>query len=219
MSDEPHYPTEGLRLAALKGKEHGKNAASCLYDGNTSTDYFLAFAKGLDDGDTEWVDKIPHADLSGQNADTYSSEDLRREFPDEDYDDLATAYEEGWDAGVMDEVNRVLQLHTGEILYRGLSAYRRPPQTNGAEHYDVDLRSLSAGRLTRRTAPHNERPSPGWYVWNGWHSPGYILRDESDAIRYYETPEAALEALHAAIFPDAKRTVAMDPGKTTGLTP
>ena len=205
MSDVPHFPTEGLRLAALKGKEHGKNAATWLFDGNTDLATYQAFAKGLDDGDPEWADKIPHADLSGQNADTYSSRDLEWDFPREEPEELARAYEEGWDAGVMDEVNRVLAYQTGSLEYRGLAAYPRPPQTNGAEHYDVDLRGLSAGRLTRRAAPHNERPTPGWYVWCDWEKPGRVLRDEADAIRYYPTPQAALEALHGAVFPDAKK--------------
>lgn len=105
---QPHFATEGLKLAALKGYEHGKNAAGWLFDGNTPTSYYAAFAKGLDDGDPEWVDKVPQPDLSGQNADTYSSRDLEREFPDEDGEELCRAYEEGWDAGTMDEINRVL---------------------------------------------------------------------------------------------------------------
>lgn len=105
---QPQYDTEGLKLAALKGYEHGKSAAGWLFDGNTSPAYYGAFARGLDDGDPEWVDKVPHADLSGQNADTYSSGDLEREFPDEDPGELAVAYEDGWYAGTMDEINRVL---------------------------------------------------------------------------------------------------------------
>lgn len=105
---QPHFATEGLKLAALKGYEHGKNAAGWLFDGNTPIEHYRALAKGLDDGDPEWVDKVPQPDLSGQNADTYSSEDLRREFPNEDYDTLCEAYEDGYIAGAMDEINRVL---------------------------------------------------------------------------------------------------------------
>ena len=93
------------------------------------------------------------------------------------------------------------------LTYGPLTAYPRPPQTNGAEHYDVSVPNpgfptdFTAGRITRRNS-HNERPSPGWYVWCAWPGPaGYILRDARDNVIYYPTPEVALADLHGVIFP------------------
>lgn len=94
------------------------------------------------------------------------------------------------------------------IEHDELTAYLRPPQTNGAEHYDVAIRGLMAGRVTRRTAPHNERPTPGWYVWCAWFSTdggGYILRDGGNNVIYYPTPTAALNDLLHTIYPDKKQ--------------
>lgn len=95
------------------------------------------------------------------------------------------------------------------IEHGPLAGYLRPPQTNGAEHYDVDLRGVPAGRVTRRAAPHNERPTPGWYVWCGWYSAvggGYVLRDAGNNVIYYPEPQAAIAGLFGAIFPDAERS-------------
>lgn len=95
------------------------------------------------------------------------------------------------------------------VLLKGeLTGYLRPPQTNGAEHYDVAIRGLMAGRVTRRAAPHNQRPTPGWYVWCAWFSEsgsGYILRGEDNNVCYYPTPEDALDALHDTIYPDESK--------------
>lgn len=96
-----------------------------------------------------------------------------------------------------------------------LLAHKRPPQTNGAEHYDVSAGGFDAGRLTRRKNPHNERPTPGWFVWCAWPSvvAGHILRDEAEAVRYYPTAEAALEALHQEAFPN------VNPAEVASQTP
>lgn len=71
-----------------------------------------------------------------------------------------------------------------------LTAYPRPPQVNGAEHYDVaTLDGTLVGRLTRRT---KDRPTPGWYVWVGWPA-GHqrILRDDDEVV-YHGNPADAL---------------------------
>lgn len=87
------------------------------------------------------------------------------------------------------------------LTHEALTAYPRPPQVNGAEQYDVEVKAdfidVTAGRLTRRAAPHNERPTPGWYVWiEQWH---YILRGEDQNVCYYPTPEDALKAMWDAL--------------------
>lgn len=95
------------------------------------------------------------------------------------------------------------------IEHGDLTGYLRPPQTNGAEHYDVALCGVMAGRVTRRAAPHNERPTPGWFVWCAWFSEsgsGYILRGEDQNVCYYPDPKDALAELHKAIYPDAERS-------------
>lgn len=94
------------------------------------------------------------------------------------------------------------------LTYGRLTAYPRPPVFNGTEHYDVEVPNpgfptdFTAGRLTRRPSPHNERPTPGWYVWCAWPGvAGYILRDQGNNVLYYPDPTAALAVLHDVIFP------------------
>lgn len=82
------------------------------------------------------------------------------------------------------------------LLCEALAAYPRPPQTSGAEHYDVDVRGRAAGRLTRREPP-SRHPTPGWYIWLEEY--GRILRDGDDKVRYFPTAEDALKAMWDAL--------------------
>lgn len=82
------------------------------------------------------------------------------------------------------------------LLCEALTGELRPPQTNGAEHYDVYTESGAAGRLTRRVPP-SRHPTPGWYVWLEEY--GRILRGGDDKVRYFPTPEDALSAMWDAL--------------------
>ena len=93
------------------GRQHGRAAASWLFDGNTTLDTYKKFRKGMEEGDPLYLDQLPTADLSGQNADTYSMADLRRDFPLEDPNEAASEYEEGYEEAVTAEVERVLAYH------------------------------------------------------------------------------------------------------------
>lgn len=86
------------------------------------------------------------------------------------------------------------------LTHEALAAYPMPKQSNGTEHYDVEVKSkfidATAGRLTRRSAP-SANPTPGWYVWiKQWYM---ILRDGDGDVRYFPTPEEALSAMWDAM--------------------
>jgi hypothetical protein len=58
-----------LAYARDLGAEHGRNAASWYFDGNTPQDAYAAVLRGLEDGDPAVLDTLPYADLSGEWAD------------------------------------------------------------------------------------------------------------------------------------------------------
>jgi hypothetical protein len=113
------------RLGTERGTEHGTAAASWVFDGNTTTATFERYAQGLADGDPEVLDQLPHADLSGEWADRYSSVDLEHDLgsllsnhddtiPEESIPDwhalaeaACMAYEAAFSDIVVDEVERM----------------------------------------------------------------------------------------------------------------
>jgi hypothetical protein len=68
MTDTPY--DRAIAYAAEIGREHGTNAASWVFDGNTSDETYARILAGLDDGDPEILDSLPAPDLSGQWADS-----------------------------------------------------------------------------------------------------------------------------------------------------
>lgn len=54
----------------------GKNAASHVFDGNTTKDTYQHVLKGILEGDPEVMDAYREPDLSGEYGDDYSEEDL-----------------------------------------------------------------------------------------------------------------------------------------------
>lgn len=100
------------------GRDHGRNAASWFFDGNTDRATFEAFQRGLEEGDPAIEDQLPAADLSGQYADGYTVRDLLADCgvdidaDDEevDIDELTDAYEEGFADASRADVERQISI-------------------------------------------------------------------------------------------------------------
>lgn len=115
------WPTWPEYQAGCIGAEHGNNAASYLFDGNTTTETYRAFAAGLADGDPEYLNRIPVPDLSGQWADGYTSRQLLADvggndgdaafYGNELMDPLCEAYEQAFTQAAQDAVERVCRAH------------------------------------------------------------------------------------------------------------
>jgi hypothetical protein len=95
--------------AAKIGAEHGKNAASWVFDGNTTTDTYRWYLRGIDEGDPEVLDSLREPSLSGEFADDYDERDLIRdlELDDDDIDDAAGAYNQAASEAFWREVERI----------------------------------------------------------------------------------------------------------------
>jgi hypothetical protein len=94
--------------AADLGREHGRNAASWAFDGNTAEETYRRVLQGIEDGDPAIVDLYREPGLSGEFADDYTSSDLMFDLGIEDQeteyqDELCLAWENAateafWDA-------------------------------------------------------------------------------------------------------------------------
>lgn len=101
----------GIDNAREIGTDHGRNAASWVFDGNTDRETYVAFRRGIDDGDPEVLDFIPTADLSGQWAEGYTVADLMADCcggNTDDPDKIIAAYEEAFVAAATAEVERMI---------------------------------------------------------------------------------------------------------------
>ena len=123
-----------LAEAAKIGAEHGEGTAAFqqqyLVGGRVTDGSERATAthilKGLEDGDPEVLDALPHPDLSGQWADGYTPNQLAedceldewvKEFgeeADDCVDDLCTAYEEAFQDAAQEEVIRFCKAALGK---------------------------------------------------------------------------------------------------------
>jgi hypothetical protein len=111
---------EAITKAAEIGREHGTNAASWFFDGNTATEYYRSTLRALEAGDPMVYDQMPAPDLSGEWADGYSVRQLgedtdsaylvNRDDPDEGTDvpcEVVDAYEFAFSEAVEAEIVRV----------------------------------------------------------------------------------------------------------------
>lgn len=112
---------EDVKAKAVKiGADHGKAAASSVFDGNTSNETYRRYLQGIEAGDPEIMDALPQHGLSGEWADGFSARDLELELginPADEGDDFGTvcdAYEEAFDTAVQDEITRVAKYHVGD---------------------------------------------------------------------------------------------------------
>lgn len=102
--------------ARKMGEDHGTNAASWYFDGNTSTDTYAAVLRGIDEGDPAVLDTFPSSPLSGEWADSPTPATVLGELEvsedDDRADDLLTAYEDGFSSASAEEIERMARYHT-----------------------------------------------------------------------------------------------------------
>jgi hypothetical protein len=161
-------------LAASIGAEHGKSAASWVFDGNTDTDSYRRVLAGIEDGDPLVMDAYRIPDLSGEFADDYTLSDLMRDLGlplrhtlESDLDDYATAWEDAASEAFWHEVERTARDYLTSIRVTRLWSagfeityvnredaedgslppyrhYRQDRPEDGREAY-VDLGSVASG--------------------------------------------------------------------------
>lgn len=106
-----------VRDAGRRGVEDGTAAGSWVIDGNTSEESARALLQGLEDGDPAVYDSLPSAPLSGEWADGLLPRDVLGwygvEEDDNSADEILSAYEQGWEQGVTDEVSRAARAMLG----------------------------------------------------------------------------------------------------------
>ncbi len=120
--------------AAKIGTEHGRNAASYVFDGNTTDDTYRAVLAGIDDGDPQVMDAYRTPGLSGEYGDDYSERDLISDLTSdecrdqghdasdhEDWDDAASAYSDAASEAFWAEIERIARDH---VLPGRVSALR-----------------------------------------------------------------------------------------------
>lgn len=116
--------TEVLAEAAALGAEHGKAAASWVFDGNTTTEQYRRFLVGIEEGDPEVLDEYgPRSPLSGEFADDMTPYSLAQELgldydsePTHDMDNICDEYETAYYDAYWQELERVTRLQIGEVL-------------------------------------------------------------------------------------------------------
>lgn len=94
------------------GREHGRNAATWVFDGNTSRETYERFARWIADGDPELWDHMPRDGMSGEWADSYGRRELAKDLevpPQRDgLDEWCDAYSEAFGFAAMREVERAV---------------------------------------------------------------------------------------------------------------
>lgn len=79
---------EILRAARRDGRSAGENAASWVFDGNTSAETYARVLRGLEDGDPETLNVLRVPNLSGEYADDPTPRSLAEDYGIEDRADL-----------------------------------------------------------------------------------------------------------------------------------
>jgi hypothetical protein len=89
----PYTPESQVWETAQK---NGRDAASWIFDGNTTRETYERFQKGIDEGDPEVLDSVRTPSLSGEYSDDYSEEQLMEDcgYVDHDGTDLRNALAE-----------------------------------------------------------------------------------------------------------------------------
>lgn len=114
-----------LEQARKLGAEHGRNAASWYFDGNTSAETYAKVLRGIEDGDPEVLESFPSGPLSGEWADGMTPALLAQtvgldahaeaSFNPDGFDALCSAYEEGYYEASSAEIERVARLQVVRI--------------------------------------------------------------------------------------------------------
>jgi len=106
-----YEPWDLIEEAARKeGYEAGVAAGTWLLDGNSTEDDARTLLQGLEDGDPAVLESLPSSPLSGEWADAPLPRDVLEPYgmtdDDDAADDILSAYEDGYDEGVIDEAER-----------------------------------------------------------------------------------------------------------------
>ena len=100
------------------GRDAGKAAASWFFDGNTSAETYARVLQGLEDGDPEVMGSLPSGPLSGEWAGDRTPASLLAELDlsedDDRVDDICDAFEDGFYAASVEEIERVARYHLSE---------------------------------------------------------------------------------------------------------
>jgi hypothetical protein len=113
--DSSYDPTnDRLRLATnALAVQKGQNAASWVFDGNTSNDTYRAYLAAVQNGDESDMFRAP--DLSGEFAGEYDTRELAADLDiDENsdiMDELANLYLDAVSAAFYGELERVAHYH------------------------------------------------------------------------------------------------------------
>lgn len=92
-----------LQIAAAEGNQAGGDAASWVFDGNTTVETAQAWLQGIEDGDPVYMDQIP-SPLSGEWAGESIPELSTRFGIDLSNDKIADAFESAYTSGWLDAV-------------------------------------------------------------------------------------------------------------------
>lgn len=109
--EEKDVDARNEKAMKFRGHEDGKNAASWLVDGNTPDPYRVLddFIAGIDSGDPEVLDALPHPNVSGEWADDPTWEQICQDETEgynsgtgepDLYDTYVRSFHEGVEAGI-----------------------------------------------------------------------------------------------------------------------
>jgi hypothetical protein len=114
--------------AADIGREHGINAASWVFDGNTTDEAYRTVLRGIEDGDPAVYDMFREPNLSGEFADDYSVRDLQSDLGieidwarddtqevSELLDECANAYSDAVSEAFWHEIERLAREHITNV--------------------------------------------------------------------------------------------------------
>ena len=165
--------------AAKIGAEHGRNAASWVFDGSTRDDTYRTVLRGIEDGDPAILDAYRTPDLSGEYADDYSEADLLRDVwpdtevdePDELASELSDAYNDAASAAFWDAIETACRQHAESAAIEALR------------------QAFPVSYTSRDDAPHGYLPPYGHYYSNlptddlpaAWVDLGSIARGDDTA--------------------------------------
>jgi hypothetical protein len=112
--------SEAIEKARKIGEEKGKNAASWVFDGNTSIETYQTVLSGLNEGDPLIYNMYREPDFSGEYADSYSERDLADDLDidydltkTEDMDEIIEHYLDAARWAFWHEIERVARLQLG----------------------------------------------------------------------------------------------------------
>jgi hypothetical protein len=110
------------------GREHGINAASWAFDGNTKDETYREILTGIEDGDPAILDRFREPNLSGEYADDYSIRDLQSDLgieidwtrddtqeASELLEECATAYTDAASEAFWHEIERLAREHVNSV--------------------------------------------------------------------------------------------------------